>query len=250
MNRCYTKTNKDYPAVGGAGIKVCDRWHNYDNFKADMGDKPEDSIMTRYCNGVDFTPENTYWMPKIHTRRNDLYGIWKSIKRRCNVDRDKRGVYGKLGVTMFPDWEISFDRFCEGVGSRPSKLHSLDRIDNQKGYWPGNVRWATKKEQSNNRMDNVYIEMDGERKTLQQWCEHYGVPRVTVTSRWRTLFSKPAARRNQACQQLSIGDVLINEYAGVAEAAAQSGVGRAAIQSCLSGVNSTAGGYKWRYVTD
>lgn len=61
------------------------------------------------------------------------------------------------------------------MGSRPSKKHSLDRINNNLGYCPGNVRWATMKEQNNNRRDNVIITHDGVTKPVAEWSNITGI---------------------------------------------------------------------------
>lgn len=251
MNRCYTQTNKDYPRVGGKGIKVCERWHSYENFLEDMGEKPDQSQLARTSVDMDFTPDNTYWRPLVYVQRNRLYTIWKSMRRRCGVTGNRaseRKHYADEGITVCPDWAESFLAFAEAVGEPPTREHTLDRIDNDKGYWPGNVRWATLKEQANNTSSNVFIEMNGERRTLQQWCELYGVDRQTVSSRWRNLFKPSSDKRNRACEQVDMrtGEVL-KRYNTAKEAANATGIKYAALSKCLSGGNSSAGGFKWRY---
>lgn len=251
MNRCYTTTNKDYPYVGGRGIKVCEQWHSYANFLRDMGEKPANTVMKRYCEGTDFTPDNTYWMEKINTRANRLYSIWKGIKRRCGYISKPSGrakIYVERGIDMAPEWVDSFATFAAYIGDAPSDQHTVDRIDNNGGYFPGNVHWALPKEQGNNRTDTVYIEMGGERKSLQQWCEYYGVDRNTVSGRWAKLFQSPHGK-NQRCQQLSFAGQILAEYAGVKEAAEATGIKQGTIAKCLSGGNASAGGFLWRYVS-
>ena len=83
------------------------------------------------------------------------YKLWFSIKQRCCNPRNKRYPdYGGRGVRMFPQWKDSFMEFdayiLGSLGPRPPGL-TLDRIDNERGYLPGNLRWATYKQQSNNR---------------------------------------------------------------------------------------------------
>lgn len=84
------------------------------------------------------------------------YTIWSSIKQRCYYKKCKcYSRYGALNITMDPSWFSSYITFknylISTIGLRPSKLHSIDRIDNSKGYFPGNLRWATKTEQARNR---------------------------------------------------------------------------------------------------
>lgn len=85
-------------------------------------------------------------------RRDSRYHIWGGIKKRClNQNNHHYARYGGRGITVCREWAESFDKFCEDVGPRPSASHSLDRIENSKGYEPGNVRWATSSEQQSNR---------------------------------------------------------------------------------------------------
>lgn len=102
---------------------------------------------------------------------------WASIKDRC-LNPNVKGYenYGGRGITMHPAWINSFESFYEHIGDAPSKKHSVDRIDNSRGYEPGNVRWATVKEQGNNRRTNVVIEFQGKSLTIAQWSEELGVP--------------------------------------------------------------------------
>ncbi|MFM9469666.1 hypothetical protein ACKI1K_43455 [Streptomyces scabiei] len=82
------------------------------------------------------------------------YRAWKDMKSRCNNQRHKHFKdYGARGIKVFDKWNESFTAFYNYIGPRPDGT-SLDRIDNSKGYEPGNVRWATAFEQSNNTRRN------------------------------------------------------------------------------------------------
>lgn len=101
--------------------------------------------------------------------RSKEYGIWRGMKKRCRSPNDKDFVsYGARGITVCSRWTTSFGNFYADMGPRPSPQHSLDRIDNSKGYEPGNVRWVTINEQANNKRTNVYVEYGGETMTLAQ----------------------------------------------------------------------------------
>lgn len=81
-----------------------------------------------------------------------IFNLWCAIKERCF--RQSSPVYeryGGRGITMYAGWINDFSAFHAYVGDRPSPEMSLDRIDNDRGYEPGNLRWATAKEQANNR---------------------------------------------------------------------------------------------------
>lgn len=107
MSRCYKKYDREYMSYGGRGISVCKRWHDFVNFYADMGDRPNDK--------------------------------------------------------------------------------TLDRIDNSKGYSPDNCRWATIKQQNNNRRNNTIIEYLGRKMTLQQWADLTNIKAGTISNRIKNL---------------------------------------------------------------
>lgn len=84
------------------------------------------------------------------------YAAWASMIQRCtNPKASGWSYYGGRGVSVCPEWKSSFEAFYKHMGRKPSKSHSLDRIDVNGNYEPGNVRWATKKEQRANRRDSL-----------------------------------------------------------------------------------------------
>lgn len=118
------------------------------------------------------------------------------MKKRCNNPRSiSYPYYGARGVRVHPAWDSSFETFLREVGERPSLDYSIDRIDPTGDYVPGNVRWATKQEQSQNRRPP---------KRIQRECGHCGksftVQRYIV-ARGEGLFCSHAcgciARRNR-----------------------------------------------------
>lgn len=108
-----------------------------------------------------------------HTTHKRLYEIWCGIKKRCqNRLCCAFKWYGKRGIKVCHEWNISFPTFAEWAdanGYAPNLI--LDRMDNSKGYSPENCRWTTHKVNNNNRRDNVMVSAFGENKTLAQWSE-------------------------------------------------------------------------------
>jgi hypothetical protein len=109
-----------------------------------------------------------------------LYQVWAQIKQRCfNKKCPKYENYGKRGILMDPRWKESFITFQSEIeakiGERPSKKHSLGRIDNDKGYWPDNVRWESYIQQNRNTRKNHLIAFEGGQKTLAEVSEKTGI---------------------------------------------------------------------------
>ena len=89
--------------------------------------------------------------------------MWMGMIQRCtDQNSDKWRRYGGRGIRVCKEWMDSFEVFLSFMGERPSPIHSLDRIDNERGYEPGNVRWATPREQANNRSNTIFVLVDGE----------------------------------------------------------------------------------------
>ena len=81
-----------------------------------------------------------------------LYGIWQTmIQRYTNPRREKYRYYGERGIKVCERWRKSFGAFRSDLSPRPSPKYTLDRIDNDGDYKPGNIRWATAKEQAQTR---------------------------------------------------------------------------------------------------
>lgn len=115
-----------------------------------------------------------------NARRGGLtreYKAWIGAKNRClNKNDEAFKHYGGRGIAMHPEWIESFAAFLEHIGPCP-KRHTLDRIDVNKGYCPGNVRWATYKQQANNTRRNVFLEHDGRRQTMCAWADELSIDR-------------------------------------------------------------------------
>ena len=104
------------------------------------------------------------------------YRTWADMIQRCR-NPQCRGYdrYGGRGVEVCERWANSFAAFLEDMGPRPSRLHSIDRENNDGNYEPGNCRWATRREQSLNTRRAISITHNGESRSLLDWAEHLGV---------------------------------------------------------------------------
>lgn len=126
---------------------------------------------------------------KVHGEyRSQVYRAWKSIKERCFNPKNKSyDEYGGAGITMSPLWKDDYIAFRDHIGHPPEdgQKYSVDRIDGNKGYIPGNLRWATAKEQSRN------LKMFNNNATgITGVCFCEGRYKVT----WQTLESKQKSR--------------------------------------------------------
>lgn len=116
------------------------------------------------------------------------YHIWNSIKNRClnpNIKQYKN--YGGRGINICDRWRYSFYNFLVDMGPKPDKGYSIDRIDNNKGYYPENCRWATIKQQSNNRFSS--IEFNGEKYSKKQLSKKLNKCRFFVSEKLKQGFS-------------------------------------------------------------
>lgn len=128
------------------------------------------------------------------------YSAWSTMKNRCS-DASHVG-YGERGIGVCKRWQDSFVAFLEDMGRRPSSDHSLDRKDNDGDYEPGNVRWATRKEQQRNRGCNRMLTWNGETMTVADWADRMGLKYNTLHERLRRGWSTKKALTtvaNSAC---------------------------------------------------
>lgn len=118
------------------------------------------------------------------------YKAWDSMHDRCYNPRNKDFQhYGGRGISVCDEWRSSFESFLLEIGRRPSKAHSVDRIDTNSGYQPGNVRWATWGEQARNRRNNRIVFFRGRECVLIEAAELAGIPYKTVKGRLRNGWS-------------------------------------------------------------
>lgn len=116
------------------------------------------------------------------------YRIWRNMITRCtnsNIAIDDWNRYGGRGIKVCDRWKNSFEAFLGDMGE-PNQGMSLDRFPDVNGdYEPGNCRWATSKEQCNNKRNNHMVEFNGKTMTIAQWAEETGINHGTILSRIR-----------------------------------------------------------------
>jgi hypothetical protein len=127
---------------------------------------------------------------------------WAGIIRRCTNPHDKAFKrYGAKGITICDRWKV-FENFLEDMGERPEGL-TIDRINGRLGYFKENCRWATQKEQQNNRLNNMTIAYRGEHKTVSEWADCLNIKAHTLANRIRLgwtpedTIEKPIAKWNR-----------------------------------------------------
>lgn len=117
--------------------------------------------------------------------RTRIYAEWGRMIQRCSnprVDSYKR--YGGRGIRVCNSWRESFESFYEwAIQNGYSDNLTIDRIDVNGGYCPGNCRWVSNKVQANNKTTNQFFMINGVSKTLTEWCEMYGASYQTVWAR-------------------------------------------------------------------
>lgn len=119
-----------------------------------------------------------------HTR---LHNIWLTMRQRCqNPNCSAYHKYGAKGISVCSEWE-KFENFRDWAFSNGyTDVLTLDRINFTGDYEPRNCRWATQKEQQNNRSNNVMLTYRGQTKSIYEWSETTGIsPRVLYDRKYR-----------------------------------------------------------------
>ena len=107
---------------------------------------------------------------------------WSSMLTRCrNPNSSNWRLYGGRGIRVCTPW-LDFPSFLSDMGKRP-KGCALERIDSNKDYTPANCRWATPKEQANNRRNNRTLTHQGRTQTMAQWADECGLKPTTLKRR-------------------------------------------------------------------
>lgn len=140
--------------------------------------------VTRSCGC--YRDEQTRAATSTHGKSNTReYRIWKQAKNRCFSPAVKGyDYYGARGITMCEDWKKDFAAFYRDMGPCPLGL-TLERINNDGHYEPGNCKWASRVEQARNTRDATFVTHEGETLHLKEWAERTGIQYKTLHSRHR-----------------------------------------------------------------
>lgn len=114
------------------------------------------------------------------------YRCWVKMRHRCRTPTGHAyHLYGGRGIRVCDRWMESYANFIADVGPAPSERHTIDRIDANGNYEPGNVRWADGTTQSRNRRNNRTLTLHGMTQTISAWAVETGMPDPTIRSRMR-----------------------------------------------------------------
>jgi hypothetical protein len=113
--------------------------------------------------------------------RTKEWRAWMGIKIRTKyVNPRNHERYLGRGIRMAPEWQDDFEAFLAHIGPAPSDSHSVDRIDNDGHYEPGNVKWSTTSQQGRNKSDNIKIVWNGVERLLIEVTQELGLPYQTI----------------------------------------------------------------------
>lgn len=133
------------------------------------------------CLNRELTMERNFKHGMTHTPEHKS---WVGIIQRTTSNRlPCANRYINRGITVCDSWRHSFQQFYKDMGARPSPEHSIDRINNNGNYEPNNCRWATPREQANNRSTNIMVEIEGEVRTIKEWSRFVGISSSIVYHR-------------------------------------------------------------------
>ena len=124
-------------------------------------------------------------------RHTKIYHTWLDMKDRCFNSKNKRfSTYGGRGITVCDEWRNSFEAFYEWamVNGYSGNL-TIERIDVNGNYEPSNCKWITMPEQAKNKTNSIYIEFEGEIKTISEWSSIKNIKYATLLYRYHAGFS-------------------------------------------------------------
>ena len=178
---------------------------------------------------------------KTHGLHDSLeYRSWNSMNERChNPNSTGYERYGGRGIRVCDAWRYTngFAAFIAHVGKRPTPKHTLDRINNNGNYEPGNVRWATRKEQGNNRRTNRLLTHKGLSRTLAEWADAIGLDPSSLHERLASGWSMADALETPPNESHDSSNAIMVNHNGKTKSASawasEYGIGRNVVLSRL-----------------
>lgn len=147
--------------------KICPRGHKYEGA----------ALQCSECKKV----TDKAW--RTRNPRPAELNIYGAMKSRCqNPNYVNYSDYGGKGVTVCNRWQ-KFANFIADMGPRPSAKHTLERLDNKKGYGPDNCKWATRAEQARNTSRSRMLTWNGKTQCVKDWATELGIHHQTLVSR-------------------------------------------------------------------
>lgn len=126
-------------------------------------------------------------------KRLSEYRSWEAMIRRCHsANSDHKKYYFDRGIIVCERWRTSFAAFLEDMGPKPSPAHSLERINNNGNYEPGNCEWALHKQQMRNTRKTIKVTFEGQEVDLHSLAEKFSIQPATL--KWRLRNGWPIER--------------------------------------------------------
>lgn len=186
-----------------------------------------------------------------------LYDVWRHFCERCHKSGTKEyEAYGGRGISVCDEWRTNFSAFSDWAienGWKPGL--TIERINVDDGYSPRNCKFVTPREQTYNLQSSVYIEINGVKKSLPEWCDIFGIRRGMAINRInrgetdpeRIFFKGNMRDFGRRIVQKDAQGNLIQVYPNAREASDSVGISLSAIHNCCRGLCKTSGGYIWEY---
>lgn len=194
MSKCRDLTGQRFGRLTVIGLSARQSRKTYWICQCDCGNVSEHrsdgllsgAIKSCGCYKREVSADN---VSENHTHKKSgtrIYRIWQGMKTRCFDINDKRYErYGERGITVCEEWKNNFLSFYDwSMANGYDENLSIDRIDNDGNYCPENCRWATLKEQANNRSSNVKYKIGNVTKKLSEWCALFELDFNTVLARF------------------------------------------------------------------
>lgn len=173
------------------GVARTDGSHSYWRFKCDCGNEiiaTRNSVLRgkqQSC-GCLKKDVNKSRFTKHGMSKSKIYQVWWQMLARCgHKNKPQHKNYGGRGIRVDERW-LDFNSFYEDFGKNRKSGMTIERIDNNGPYGPGNCRWATNKEQQRNKRKTIHVKMNRVSKSLIEWCEEFKISPQVVRYRLRT----------------------------------------------------------------